>query len=243
MRVLIVDDERPARDRLRRLLAGRPGIAAVEEARDGAEALERVAAFDPDAVFLDIQMPEVNGIEVAASLPDPAPAIVFVTAFDQYALRAFDAGAVDYLLKPYDEARFLRALERLRERVAQRRLHPAAERTMPAAAPLERLLVPGRDGMRAVMVADILWLETADNYVVVHTAAASLLMRQALSSLLPSLGAPFLRCHRRAAVRVAAVERIVTDDKGDAELHLRGGAVVPCSRQHRAALVARLQAG
>src|SRR4051812_36259594 len=98
MRVLIVDDERPARDKLRRLLAQEPDIAAIEEARDGVEALERVAVFAPDLILLDIQMPEVSGLDVAASLSAPAPLVVFVTAFDQYAIQAFDANAIDYLL-------------------------------------------------------------------------------------------------------------------------------------------------
>ncbi|WP_255754412.1 LytTR family DNA-binding domain-containing protein [Massilia sp. erpn] len=120
MRLLIVDDERPARDKLRRLLVQESGITALEEARDGVEALEKIAAFTPDAVFLDIQMPEVSGLEVAASLPQPAPLLVFVTAYDEYAVRAFDANAIDYLLKPYDQARLQRALQRLRERLALR---------------------------------------------------------------------------------------------------------------------------
>ena len=100
MRVLIVDDERPARDKLQRMLAQESGIAAVEQACDGIDALAKIAAFLPDVVFVDIQMPEVSGIELAASLPSPAPLLVFVTAFDQYAVQAFDANAIDYLLKP-----------------------------------------------------------------------------------------------------------------------------------------------
>ena len=105
MRVLIVDDERPARDKLHRLLAREAGIDAIEQARDGVEALQLAATFAPDVLFLDIQMPEVGGFDVAASLPAPAPLVVFVTAYDEYAVRAFDACAVDYLLKPYDGER------------------------------------------------------------------------------------------------------------------------------------------
>src|SRR5476649_554141 len=120
MRVLIVDDERPARDKLRRLLEQEPDIAAIDEARDGVDALERLPAFAPDLLLLDIQMPEITGLEVAASLPAPAPLVVFVTAYDEYALRAFDANAIDYLLKPYDQQRLQRALQRLRERLSQR---------------------------------------------------------------------------------------------------------------------------
>jgi two-component system LytT family response regulator len=254
MRVLIVDDERPARDKLRRLLAQQPDIAAVEEARDGVEALERIASFAPDLVLLDIQMPEVSGLDVAASLPAPAPLVVFVTAFDQYAIQAFDANAIDYLLKPYDQARLQRALVRARERLALRASAPAlpaaAAALDAAAAPLAAsatplsvpatLLVPDRGTTLVVKVDQLQWIETADNYVILHTADAHPLMRQTLAGLLDKLGPAFLRCHRRAAVRVDRIASVVSLDKGDAELILHGGARVPCSRQYRADVVARL---
>jgi two-component system LytT family response regulator len=115
MRILIVDDERPARDKLRRMLAAEPASAPSRK-RDGVEALERLPAFAPDVLLLDIQMPEITGLDVAASLPAPAPLVVFVTAYDEYAIRAFDANAIDYLLKPYDQPRLQRALQRVRER-------------------------------------------------------------------------------------------------------------------------------
>ena len=235
MRILIVDDERPARDKLRRMLALEPDITAVDEARDGVEALERLAAFAPDLLLLDIQMPEISGLDVAASLPSPAPLVVFVTAYDEYALRAFDANAIDYLLKPYDQQRLQRALRRARERLAN---------TAPAAAPLpavSQLLVPERTGTRIVKVDQIQWIETADNYVVLHTADGQPLMRQTLAGLVEKLGARFLRCHRRAAVQLEWIASVQPLDKGDSELILRSGARVPCSRQYRAELMARLQ--
>ena len=237
MRILIVDDERPARERLRRMLALEAGIEAIGEASDGIDALRQLAQFRPDALLLDVEMPELSGIDLAASLPAPAPLVVFVTAYDEYALRAFDANAIDYLLKPFDQARLRRALERLRER------HAARERAGPAAAaglPPRQLLVTERGATRVVRVADIEWLETADNYVALHTAHGAPLLRQTLSGLLEQLGGAFVRCHRRAAVRVGAVERIVALDKGDCELVLRSGAVAPCSRQYRAALMEAL---
>jgi two-component system LytT family response regulator len=235
MRVLIVDDEKPARDKLRRLLAAQRGIAEVGEAQDGIEALERIDAWRPDAIFLDIAMPELTGIELAASLPEPAPAIVFVTAYDQYAIRAFDAGAIDYLLKPFDAVRLARAVQRLQDR-----LHAQLETQALPALPLHQLLVSERGAMRVVPVADIGWIESADNYVALHTPAGSPLLRQTLGGLTDRLGPAFLRCHRRAAVQLAWVERVVPLDKGDCELVLRGGARVPCSRQYRAALLQRL---
>ncbi|WP_314440927.1 LytR/AlgR family response regulator transcription factor [Massilia timonae] len=235
MHVLIVDDERPARDRLRRMLALAPGIASVREAVDGVEALRMVESERPDALLLDIEMPELSGIDLAASLPAPAPLVVFVTAHEDYALRAFDSEAVDYLLKPFDQERLHRALERLRARLAA-----PVQAASPPPSPPRQLLVSERGATRVVQVADIEWLETADNYVALHTCAGAPLLRQTLGALLGQLGSAFMRCHRRAAVRLSAIDRIEPLDKGDCELVLRSGARVPCSRQHRPALLARL---
>lgn len=234
MRVLIVDDERPARDKLRRMLSAQPDISAIEEARDGVEALERLPAFAPDLLLLDIQMPEISGLDVAASLPPPAPLVVFVTAYDDYAIRAFDANAIDYLLKPYDQPRLLRALQRARERLA---LRPPIAAAVPLPA-VTQLLIPERGGTRIVKVEQIQWIETADNYVVLHTADGAPLMRQTLAGLLEKLGPRFLRCHRRAAVQLGWIAAIINHDKGDGELLLHGGARVPLSRQYRAAVIA-----
>ncbi len=239
VRVLIVDDEPPARDKLRRLLERQQGIGLLTEARDGIEALDMIASFKPDLVFLDIQMPEVSGIEVAASLPDPAPLIVFATAYDQYAIRAFDANAVDYLLKPYDEARLQRTLERVAARLASK-AGGQAEGTPLSGQPVRQLLVTERGVTRVVKVDEVQWIETADNYVVLHTASGSPLLRQTLAGLIDRLGPAFARCHRRAAVQLQWIEQVVTLDKGDGELRLRGGAVVPCSRQYRAAILEQL---
>jgi two-component system, LytTR family, response regulator len=239
MRLLIVDDERPARERLRRMLAQEPGITALEEAVDGVDALEKLDVFRPDALLLDIQMPELSGIELAASLPEPAPLVVFVTAFGEHAVNAFDANAIDYLLKPCDQARLQRALQRLRERLGAR----AGPGPLPALGrdhPVRNLLVPGRGGTRVVPVADIQWIETADNYVVLHTAQGQPLLRQTLANLLGHLGERFVRCHRRAAVQVDWIDVLVPLHKGDCELVLRGGERVPCSRQYRAGVLERL---
>jgi len=242
MRILIVDDERPARDKLRRLLEQEPDVTALAEARDGFEALALAASFGPDAIFLDIQMPEANGLEVAASLPAPAPLIVFVTAYDAYALRAFDASAIDYLLKPYDAARFGRSLGRLRERLHVKLHERLEERTpAPAGLPLQQLLVTERGVTRVVPVAAIGWIETADNYVVLHTAREAPLLRQSLAGLLAALGPAFHRCHRRAAVQLASIDRIAVTDKGDGEVLLRDGSRAPLSRQYRAALMDALR--
>lgn len=270
MRLLIVDDEAPARSRLARLLAAFAAVQVVGEARDAEAALAAVATLAPDALLLDVQMPGASGLDLAASLPEPRPAIVFVSAHGHYALPAFDAAAVDYLLKPVEPERLARALDRLRQRLSDRSNHrpsrdlnrrvaerPAerAERTArdhlapqpgPAAPALpapSQLLVPDRGHTHVLPCAEIVWLEAADNYVVVHAAdGRAPLMRRTLAALLADLGTGFVRTHRSAAVALAHVSAVLAKDHGDAEVLVRGGARVPCSRAQRAALQAALQA-
>ncbi|MCK6432965.1 MAG: response regulator transcription factor [Burkholderiaceae bacterium] len=254
MRILIVDDEPPARARLRRLLAGMPGVQVVGEAGDGASALRALPALMPDVLLLDIQMPDIGGLDVAASLPDPAPLVVFVTAYDRYALPAFDAAALDYLLKPVEPERLARALQRARERMATRQaasgapadpLAPAAAHTVVALAGVAsagatQLVIPDRGRVHLVPLAEIRWLEAADNYVVVHATGRAPLLRRTLVGLLADLGEGYLRCHRGAAVALAHVSQVRPGDSGDATLVLHGGDVVPCSRTYRAELMRRL---
>ena len=175
---------------------------------------------------------------MAASLPEPAPAIVFVSAFDHYALRAFDAAAIDYLLKPADAEHVARAVQRLHARPPPSR---AAARPPPT-----QLLIAEHGRTRVVAVARIQWLEAADNYVALHLTddpgASAPLMRRPLAALLADLGGGFVRTQRGAAVALAQVREVVPLGKGDAQVHLAGGVVVPCSRQHRAGLMQRLGA-
>jgi two-component system, LytTR family, response regulator len=233
MRVLIVDDEAPARRRIRHLLTSHPQVQVVGEASDGLEALRFAAELAPEAIFLDIEMPGISGLDVAASLPDPAPAVVFVTAFNRYALPAFDAAALDYLLKPVEPDRLARTLMRL------------AARAKPAQRPTPtQLLIPDRARTHVVAVADIVWLEAADNYVVVHTARAAPLMRRTLGGLLRDLGDGFVRTHRSAAVALTQVEAVRATEGRDGVIGMRDGTTVPCSRSFRTGLLDRLhQAG
>ncbi len=235
MRLLIVDDEAPARSRMARLLQAFADVDVVGQARDGHEALQMVASLRPDALLLDVQMPGPDGLAVAASLAEPAPAVVFVTAYDHYAAQAFDTEAVDYLLKPVEPERLARAMERLRARLQ------APGRTV-APVPPSQLLIADLGRVLVVSVADIGWLEAADNYVVVHHAQGAPLMRRTLAGLLADLGPGFVRTHRGAAVALAHVAQVQRLPKGDAAVLLRGGARVPCSRQYRAALMAGLGA-
>ncbi|MFZ6748682.1 LytR/AlgR family response regulator transcription factor [Undibacterium sp. Ren11W] len=225
MKILIVDDERPARDKLRRLLSEQADVSHIAEARDGTEALQAIREQRPDLVFLDVQMPELDGISVASQLSAPCPLIIFVTAYDQYALQAFDANAIDYLMKPYDEARFLRALQKARARLQT-----------PTATP-DHLLSNDRGRVQVIKLLDILWLEAADNYVLVHTVSAQHMLRLTLSGLLEKLGSGFVRCHRRYLVQLCYIEQLIPTQKGDAELIIRGAKRLPCSRQYRSAVL------
>jgi two-component system LytT family response regulator len=240
MRVLIVDDEAPARDKLRRWLSEPPDVEIVEECGDGLAAAEAIDRLTPDVVFLDIQMPGFSGLEVAAQLdPATAPRIVFVTAFDEHAVKAFELDAVDYLLKPYDKDRLRKSLDRLRGRdpaVAGATVRAIRRRSGTSA----RLLVPQGEGLELLDAASIHWLEADDNYVHVHAAQATFMLRRTLTDLLAQLGERFARIHKSAAVNLAEVKTLSPLFKGDHELELRSGVKLRLSRRYKDELFARL---
>lgn len=227
LRILIVDDERPARDKLRRLVTAHVNVAFISEARDGLEALSLVEQNQYDVIFLDIQMPEMDGLSVAQNLTEPAPLVVFVTAYDQFALQAFDANAIDYLLKPYDEERFLRVLQKLNKSLV------ISEKKAGIQVELAPLIIQDRGHVLVLPISDIHWVEAADNYVLLHTITASTMLRQTLATTALRLGAAYSRCHRSYLVRRDQILRFEASGKGDGNLYLRSGAVVPCSRQYR----------
>ena len=241
IRALIVDDEAPARDKLRRWLAEHADISIAGESADGLAAAAALAALKPDVAFLDIQMPGLSGLELASQLePADAPLIVFVTAFDEHAIKAFDLNAVDYLLKPYDKDRLRKTLERLRLRHGGAGAGPAVQTARAQLGSSERLLVPERDALKLIDANTIHWLEADDNYVHVHTAGASYLLRRTLNDLLAQLGERFARIHKSAAVNLAEVASLSPLFKGDHEVKLRSGATLRLSRRFKEALFARL---
>jgi len=242
MRVLVVDDEAPARDKLRRWLVEQADLSLVGECGDGLEAAAAIARLQPDVVFLDIQMPGMSGLEVAAQLePAQAPLLVFVTAFDEHAIKAFELNAVDYLLKPYDKDRLLKTLERLRNRRAGIPATSAAIRTARAQPGVsERLLVPNGEQLQLIEASSIHWLEADDNYVHVHTAQARYILRRTLSDLLTQLGDRFMRIHKSTAVNITEVKSLSPLFKGDHEVLMRSGATLRLSRRYKDELFARI---
>jgi two-component system LytT family response regulator len=243
IRALIADDESPARDKLQRWLAEQADVEVVGRAKDGLAAAEAIERLRPDVAFLDVQMPGLSGLEVAAQLEEStAPLFVFVTAFDEHAVKAFDLNAVDYLLKPYDKDRFQRALQRVRGRLCSGEPRSAAVATARTQTDSSgRLLVP--EGERLVLIdsTSIASLEADDNYVHVHTPTRRYLLRRTLQDLLSQLGEQrFARIHKSAAVNVSAIASLTPLFKGDYEVHLRDGRALRLSRRYKDQLFARM---
>jgi two-component system LytT family response regulator len=243
MRVLIADDESPARDKLQRWLSEQADIEVVARAEDGLQAAQAIEQLRPDVAYLDIQMPGLNGLEVAAQLEqDTAPLIVFVTAFDEHAVKAFDLNAVDYLLKPYDKDRLLRSLVRVRDRFGNEGSRASAVTTARGQTnSSDRLLVPEGERLQLIDSTSIDWLEADDNYVHVHTANRVYLLRRTLQDLLSQLGEQrFARIHKSAAANISAISSFTPLFKGDYEVLLRNGRTLRLSRRYKDALFARM---
>jgi two-component system, LytTR family, response regulator len=257
MRVLIVDDEPLARSRLRRLVAARDDLELVGECADGREAIDAIRSEKPDLVFLDVQMPEVNGFEVIRALePDAIPPVIFVTAYDQYALRAFEVHAIDYLLKPFDDERFDRAVAGARERRRQERAELLGERmaallsevTGEKSVPgdeesgyLDRIAIRSSGRVQFVRVDDLDWIEGSGVYVKLHTATKEYLLRDTLSSLDERLDpARFARIHRSTIVNVDRVSELRPGAHGEYVVVLHDDTELKLSRRYRSGLDALL---
>ena len=242
LRTVIVDDEPVARRGLRRLLLEHGDVAVVGEARNGTEAVRAVATLAPDLLFLDIQMPGGDGFEVLGRLKAPLPYVIFVTAHDDYAVRAFETHALDYLLKPVHAERFRLALDRSRERIrsaaaledAQRLSSSLVNGGPRAGHPVGILVVPGPKGEVVLDVREVSWIESEGCYAAIHARGTRHLLRESLESLARRLDPHrFVRVHRSAIVSLSAV-RAFRRSGGESTIVLRDGTSVPVSRRRRA---------
>ena len=235
MRTLIVDDEAPARARVKRQLANLEGVEIVGEAQDGLQALEMIEALSPDLVLLDISMPELDGFGLVEALQDP-PAIIFVTAYDEYAIRAFEVHALDYLLKPFSQERLEEAVRRAQDALDEgqdpgSQLLPLLESLAAGGHYLTRLAVRQRERIRLLDVDEIDWIGVQDEETTVHVGDQAYPVRRSLTELERRLDpAHFFRAHRSAIVNLQRVKEIVPWFKGSHILRLDSGAEVELSR-------------
>ncbi|MBZ5726780.1 MAG: LytTR family DNA-binding domain-containing protein [Acidobacteriia bacterium] len=242
MRILIVDDEPLACERIRTLLAGQPGIEIAGECHDGKSAVAAMCDLAPDLVFLDVQMPEMDGFAVLERVERAAmPVVIFVTAFDQYAIKAFEVCALDYLLKPFDRERFRKALARGRMEFERRsagdlgaRLRSVLEEWRGRKRYLDRLVIRSGGRVFFLRVDELDWVEAAGNYVRLHAGAEEYLHRETLSRLEAALDPDrFARIHRSAIVNVGLVKELHPMFRGDYAVILRDGRRLTLSRAYR----------
>jgi two-component system LytT family response regulator len=245
MRILVADDEPLVRAAVRDALAAEPDVEIVGECGDGEAALRLATELRPDVLFLDVQMPGLTGLDVAERLdPSLGAAVVFVTAYDHYAVRAFELASADYVLKPFEPARVRAALARVRERrgstVAELRALLAELRAGPPSY-LARFVASLAGRLRVIPVEDVIWIEAADNYVQVHTAAGSALVRETMKTLEARLDpARFVRVHRSAIVAIGRVRELRPLDSGDYKVVLDGGHATTMSRTYRDEVLRRI---
>jgi two-component system, LytTR family, response regulator len=238
LRVAVVDDEEPARERLCQLLGGRPDVTIAAVCDGGRAAIAALESTAIDVVFLDIQMPEIDGFQVIEALGPRLPVVVFVTAFEAHAVHAFEVRALDYLLKPFDAARLEQALSR-----ARLQLDPdpgPRPPTSPAASRLHRLLVRDGDVIHVVQVADVDWIAAAGNYVELHAAGRNHLLRATMAELEARLPPAFARVHRDTIVQLDRVCTLHRFPGGQYRLVLRDGTERPVGRSYQAQLESRL---
>jgi len=234
MRVLVVDDEEWARRNVTVLLRRDPDVESIAECASGAAAIEAIRSSKPQVVFLDVQMPECGGFDVLEMLGnDLPPVIIFVTAYDHYALLAFEAGALDYLLKPFDDARFQRALQRAKDRLADYKRVPA---------PAQRLVVKTPGQLLFLNPADVDWIEAAGYYACLHVGSSTHILRRPLLELERDLGEEqFIRIHRSIIVNLDRVSGLELRETGEYEVLLKSKVRLRLSRRYRKRLQDRLE--
>lgn len=238
LRVLIVDDELLARQRIEDLLAKEPGVEIVGTASNGDEAVDAIARLRPDVVFLDVQMPGKTGLEVVEAVGVEAmPAVIFTTAYDRFAVKAFEVSAADYLVKPFDDERFLQALRRARKTIEVKKSGPDA----PRPEYLERIPVELRGQMRVVPVARIDYITASGPYAELHVEGHTYAIRERMQALEGQLDpAVFMRVHRSAIVRLDRIDTLRRASGGDYAVRLKDGTELSVSRSRREELERRL---
>jgi two-component system LytT family response regulator len=250
IRVLVADDEIPARQRLIDLLRRDMQVDTISEAADGQTAVEAIQREHPDLLFLDVQMPELDGLAVIDAIgAAEMPLTVFVTAYDQHAIRAFESNALDYLLKPFSDERFEATMTRVKARLDERNMREFGQRVMkmvsaapqPADRRLDRLVVKSGGTTRFIRVIDIDWIEAAGVYVTLHVGGKELLYRAALNELAEKLDPRrFVRVHRSALVNIESILQLEPISHGEFEAVIRNGSRTRVSRTYRAQLEQRL---
>ena len=241
IRTLIVDDEPLARSNISLLLQPDPEIEIIGECGSGAEALAAIRSAKPDLVFLDVQMPECDGFDVLEMLGNtPSPVIVFVTAYDQYALQAFEAGALDYILKPFDNARFERALGRAKQRIVHDHGKDENNKEKDKGNP-DRIAIKSVGQVVFIRVSDIDWIEAADYYACLHVGSRTHLLRRSMSELEQELDPlVFSRIHRSTIVNLDRVKALKLGEDGEYEVLLDSGVRLRLSQRYRKQLHSRL---
>jgi two-component system, LytTR family, response regulator len=247
--ILVADDEAPARQRIIDLLHGDSRVAAITEASDGLSAVESIKHRKPDLVFLDVQMPELNGLEVITEVgAESMPLTVFVTAYDEHAIRAFEANALDYLLKPFSDERFEVTMARVSIRMDERSVREFGRSVLRMISkapadnlPLDRLVVKSGGSTRFVRAADIDWIEAAGVYANLHIGGKEVLYRAALNELAERLDpVRFVRVHRSAIVNIESILHLEPISHGEFEVILKDGSRPRISRTYRGQLEKRL---
>ncbi len=245
IRCLVVDDEPLGRERIVSLLHALPDAQVVGESDTGSAAIAAISELSPDLLFLDVQMPEVDGFGVLASLPkEKVPAVIFVTAYDEYALKAFEVHAQDYLLKPFDPDRFYSAFARVAERIKSNRASGTNPRLLALLDDIERdrprrsrIAIRSGGSVFFLPVEEIDWLEAADNYVRIHARGETHVVRQTLQRLEDTLApTTFVRIHRSSIVNVGRIKEIQPWFGGEYVVLMRDGAKLHTSRRYRARL-------
>jgi two-component system LytT family response regulator len=256
VRTVIADDERLARQKLLILLGSEPQVKVVAECQDGRQTVSAIRSLRPDMLLLDIQMPDLDGFQVLSKIsPEEMPVVIFTSAYDQYAIRAFEANALDYLLKPFDQERLHHALERARSELRKARDREITHRilnllsqvrsvVLPTSGPDSRLVIKANGRVVFLDLDSIEWVEAAANYVRLNVGKESYLFRETISRISERLDANhFVRIHRSTIVNVRKIKELIPVNSGEYVVVLKSGRELSCSRGYRAALQGIVEKG